>query len=154
MLNKKTPSLLNTNRLRQSAGYRQDQMLKRMLFLLLPSPGQATSRLVIGSTTLTSRQQLRTQFKPVDLPKSKTIKVVVKCDEDDMAFKVKRTAYLQKIFDNFAHAKGIPVETLRFFFDGTRLKGDVTVESLGLESDCRIDCFSEQVGGAITAQCF
>ncbi|ETV73475.1 hypothetical protein H257_11604 [Aphanomyces astaci] len=66
-----------------------------------------------------------------------------------MAFKVKRSAYLQKIFDNFANVKGVPVETLRFFYDGARLKGDITVQSLGLDSDSRIDCFSEQVGGHV-----
>ncbi|RHY94188.1 hypothetical protein DYB35_007390 [Aphanomyces astaci] len=81
--------------------------------------------------------------------KSKTIKLFVKFDDDDMAFKVKRSAYLQKIFDNFANVKGVPVETLRFFYDGARLKGDITVQSLGLDSDSRIDCFSEQVGGHV-----
>ncbi|RHZ18900.1 hypothetical protein DYB31_005257 [Aphanomyces astaci] len=96
----------------------------------------------------TLNQGIRKHLNPAQ-SKSKTIKLFVKFDDDDMAFKVKRSAYLQKIFDNFANVKGVPVETLRFFYDGARLKGDITVQSLGLDSDSRIDCFSEQVGGHV-----
>ncbi|KAF0698800.1 Aste57867_10589 [Aphanomyces stellatus] len=82
------------------------------------------------------------------LAQPKTIKLRLKFSEDDdVVFKAKRTAYLQKIFDNFAKIKGVPVDTLRFLWDGLRLKGSVTIEALGLEDGSRIDCFIEQVGG-------
>ncbi|KAF0704435.1 hypothetical protein AaE_014936 [Aphanomyces astaci] len=97
---------------------------------------------------IVKHEGIRKHLNPAQ-SKSKTIKLFVKFDDDDMAFKVKRSAYLQKIFDNFANVKGVPVETLRFFYDGARLKGDITVQSLGLDSDSRIDCFSEQVGGHV-----
>ncbi|KAH9114656.1 hypothetical protein LEN26_000128 [Aphanomyces euteiches] len=86
----------------------------------------------------------------VPLVKSKTIKLKLKCtDDEDLEFKVKRTAYLQKIFDNFAKIKGVPVETFRFFYDGVRLKGNVTVDGIGIEDGSSIDCFTEQVGGTL-----
>lgn len=46
---------------------------------------------------------------------------------------------LQKLFEAFARKLGFPVEAIRFAFDGERLTGRETAESLDLEDEDTID---------------
>ena len=44
------------------------------------------------------------------------------------------------IFNSHAIGKRVPVDSLTFFLDGSRIEGDQTPEDLGLEPGDRIDC--------------
>ena len=44
------------------------------------------------------------------------------------------------IFNSHAIGKRVPVDSLAFFLDGSRIDGDQTPEDLGLEPGDRIDC--------------
>ncbi len=44
------------------------------------------------------------------------------------------------IFNSHAIGKRVPVDSLAFFLDGSRIEGDQTPEDLGLEPGDRIDC--------------
>jgi len=46
-----------------------------------------------------------------------------------------------------AYAKKTGVGGCRFMFDGSRVSGDDTAESIGMESGDSIDVLVEQVGG-------
>ena len=49
-------------------------------------------------------------------------------------------AKLSTIFNSHAIGKRVPVDSLTFFLDGSRIEGDQTPEDLGLEPGDRIDC--------------
>ena len=44
------------------------------------------------------------------------------------------------IFNSHAIGKRVPVDSLAFFLDGSRIDGDQTPEDLGMEPGDRIDC--------------
>ena len=50
------------------------------------------------------------------------------------------TEQLFLIFNSHAIGKRVPVDSLAFFLDGSRIEGDQTPEDLGLEPGDRIDC--------------
>ena len=47
------------------------------------------------------------------------------------------------IFNSHATGKRVPVDSLTFFLDGSRIEGDQTPEDLGMEPGDRIDCVRE-----------
>ena len=63
--------------------------------------------------------------------------------EDIIHFKVKKTTKLSKLMEAWCQRQGLPFKACRFVFDGDRLKGDETPESLGMEDDDQIDVFFE-----------
>jgi small ubiquitin-related modifier len=79
-------------------------------------------------------------------PERITVKVRAQ-DGGEMHFKVKPTTKMERIFDAYATRHGLPLESLRFLLDGTRVKNDDTVKILELEEGDQIDCVVEQTGG-------
>ena len=55
-------------------------------------------------------------------------------------YRPKPTEQLFLIFNSRAIGKRVPVDSLTFFLDGSRIEGDQTPEDLGLEPGDRIDC--------------
>ena len=64
-------------------------------------------------------------------------------------FKIKKTTALRKVFKAYAQKQGIPLDTIRFSFDGDRVVDDesTTAGDLGLEDGDIIDANVAQVGG-------
>jgi len=68
---------------------------------------------------------------------------------DEMAFKVKKTTKMGKIFDAYSQRKGVARQSLRFLLDGKSISQDDTPKMLELEEDDQIDVYLEQVGGGV-----
>ena len=69
-------------------------------------------------------------------------------DCEEMHFDVKKTTPLNKLMRRYSESKGVPVTSLRFFFDGFRIGDSETVEDLEFvdpEND-KIEVFTE-LGG-------
>lgn len=52
-----------------------------------------------------------------------------------------------KLKKSYAERSGVPVNTLRFLFDGNRINDEDTPKSLEMVKDDVIEVFSEQLGG-------
>jgi len=66
---------------------------------------------------------------------------------EEMAFKIKKSTKMSKIFEAYAGRKGINQQSLRFSVDGSRIQGDSTPKMLELEDNDQIDVYLEQTGG-------
>jgi hypothetical protein len=49
---------------------------------------------------------------------------------EELLFKVRKTTKMQKIMDSYASKAGVAITSLRFFFDGAKLIGDITPKML------------------------
>lgn len=66
---------------------------------------------------------------------------------EEIAFKVKKSTKMSKIFDAYASRKGVSVEVLRFMLDGKRIKADDTPKMLEMDDNDQIDVVLLQEGG-------
>jgi small ubiquitin-related modifier len=69
---------------------------------------------------------------------------------EEMVFRVKRNTPMKKIFEAYAQRMGVRQETLKFSFDGERMKDEDTPKMLEMNDNDQIDVFIHQVGGADT----
>ncbi|PQE04552.1 ubiquitin family protein [Rutstroemia sp. NJR-2017a BVV2] len=68
----------------------------------------------------------------------------------EIVFKLKRNKVLGKLMAAYCEAKSIKnQDDVRFLYDGERLKGPETPDSLEMEDEDRIDVFLTQIGGSI-----
>ena len=66
---------------------------------------------------------------------------------EETFFKVKKTTKLDKVFNAYSTRKGVAATSLRFLFDGSRVRGDQTPADIDLEDGDQLDCMLEQQGG-------
>jgi len=66
---------------------------------------------------------------------------------EEIFFKIKRTTKLSKLIGAYAGKVGKDVNSIRFLYDGARIKDTDTPESLDMEDNDSIDVMIEQVGG-------
>ncbi|CAA7062651.1 unnamed protein product [Microthlaspi erraticum] len=64
-----------------------------------------------------------------------------------MYFRVKKDVELRKLMEAVSVKIGMEMSTLRFLFDGNRIRPTQTPNELDLEDEFVIDVLSEQVGG-------
>ena len=57
----------------------------------------------------------------------------------DVHFKIKEYTRLQKLFDAYAARKGVAVDSLRFLFKGSRVRGDQTASEIGMANGDQLD---------------
>ena len=65
----------------------------------------------------------------------------------EIQFKVKMSTKFEKIIKAYCDKYGVAKETVRFMYDGVRIKEDATPEKLGLDADSQIQAMIEQLGG-------
>ncbi|NWH92645.1 SUMO1 protein, partial [Aegithalos caudatus] len=68
---------------------------------------------------------------------------VIGQDSSEIHFKVKMTTHLKKL-------KGVPMNSLRFLFEGQRITDNHTPKELGMEEEDVIEVYQEQTGGHST----
>ena len=68
-------------------------------------------------------------------------------DGTEIFFKCKPHTAMGKLMNAFATRQGVNIKTVRFLFDGERIREDQTPQQLGLEDNDSIDVVMEQVGG-------
>ncbi|KAK9808175.1 hypothetical protein WJX73_005370 [Symbiochloris irregularis] len=66
----------------------------------------------------------------------------------EVHFKVKPTTKFEKIMASYATNKSIDQKSIRFLYEGRRLKPEETPDMLGMESEDVIDAVIEQTGGS------
>lgn len=85
---------------------------------------------------------------PPEAPTPNTVSIrVVSSNGDEMFFKIKKTTKLSKLFDAYTSRKDLKPDSIKFLFDGNRLSGDQTPESLDMEDNDVIDAMLTQTGG-------
>ena len=70
---------------------------------------------------------------------------------EETFFKVKKTTKLDKVFNAYSQRKGVNATSLRFLFDGQRVRGDQTPEDINMEDGDRVDVMLDPMsaqGGA------
>lgn len=68
-------------------------------------------------------------------------------DGNEVYFKVKRTTQFSKVMSAYCKKVGAEQESVRFLFDGTRIRPDQTPGDLDMEDEDEIDAMVTQVGG-------
>ena len=68
-------------------------------------------------------------------------------DNQEIQFRVKKLTKMGKLKKSYSEKVGIPVESLRFLFDGQRINDDDTPKSFELVDDDVIEVVQEQIGG-------
>lgn len=80
---------------------------------------------------------------------SSSIQLKVKNAEGkEVLFKLKMTTPLRKLMDAYCQREGLPVDGVRFLYDGERVNRDQTPEELDMQDGDEIDALVEQTGGA------
>uniref|UniRef100_A0A9L0SSE9 Small ubiquitin like modifier 1 n=3 Tax=Boreoeutheria TaxID=1437010 RepID=A0A9L0SSE9_HORSE len=73
---------------------------------------------------------------------------VILCSE--IHFKVKMTTHLKKLKESYCQRQGVPMNSLRFLFEGQRIADNHTPKELGMEEEDVIEVYQEQTGGHST----
>jgi len=68
-------------------------------------------------------------------------------DGNEVYFKVKRTTAFAKVMSAYCKKVGADQESVRFLFDGQRVRPDQTPEDLDMEDEDEIDAMVTQTGG-------
>eukprot|EP01071_Lankesteria_metandrocarpae_P008880 Lankesteria_metandrocarpae@DN5080_c0_g1_i2.p3 len=68
-------------------------------------------------------------------------------DGAEVYFKIKRKTKLEKLMVAYCNRLGQAVESVRFLYDGERIKGNLSPEDLGMEDGEIIDAMVQQIGG-------
>ncbi|XP_006821439.1 small ubiquitin-related modifier 1-like [Saccoglossus kowalevskii] len=69
-------------------------------------------------------------------------------DNSEIHFKVKMTTQMRKLKESYCQRLGVPMNSLRFLFDGQRINDDMTPKELEMETDDVIEVYQEQTGGS------
>lgn len=72
---------------------------------------------------------------------------VVSQDSSEIHFRVKFTTPMAKIKKSYSERVGVPVQSLRFLFDGKRINDTDTPKLLEMEEEDTIEVYQEQQGG-------
>ena len=72
---------------------------------------------------------------------------VIGQDSNEIHFRVKMSTVMGKLKKSYSERVGVPVNSLRFLFDGQRINDDETPKGLKMEQDDVIDVYQEQTGG-------
>ena len=84
----------------------------------------------------------------MDKAKSDELNINVKSQEGNViCFKLKKTTLLKKMIENYCNKNGLHPKSVRFIFEGERIKESDTPELLGMEDGDEIDAMVEQHGG-------
>ncbi|XP_055973448.1 small ubiquitin-related modifier 1-like [Sorex fumeus] len=72
---------------------------------------------------------------------------VIGQDSGEIHFKVKMTTHLKKLKESYCQKQGVPVNLLKFLFEGSRIGDYHTPKELGMEEEDVIEVYQEQRGG-------
>ncbi len=66
---------------------------------------------------------------------------------DSLQFKVRMTTPLQKVIDAYCSRMHVEADSVRFLYDGDRIKGENTPEMMHMEDGDILDVVLQQTGG-------
>jgi Ubiquitin-2 like Rad60 SUMO-like len=72
-------------------------------------------------------------------------------DNEEIAFKIKKSTKLLKVYILYAQRKNVELDSMRFLFDGDRVHGSQTAKMAGLEDQDELLCVLETVRACMDA---
>jgi small ubiquitin-related modifier len=75
------------------------------------------------------------------------INIIVKSEETEVHFKIKRTTPLKKLMNSFCQRQGKDPKSVRFSYDGETVLDTATPNDLEMEDGDCIDVMVGQLGG-------
>ncbi|BDD54722.1 Small ubiquitin- modifier 1 [Monascus purpureus] len=84
---------------------------------------------------------------PAPPPATEHLNIKVTDNNNEVFFKIKRTTQLKKLMDAFCDRQGKQLSTVRFLFDGTRVRPEDTPETLDMADGDTLEVHQEQIGG-------
>ncbi|KAI4152226.1 MAG: hypothetical protein Q9185_004127 [Variospora sp. 1 TL-2023] len=80
-------------------------------------------------------------------PKTEHLNIKVTDNNNEVFFKIKRSTALKKLMDAFCDRQGKNPNSVRFFFDGTRVNPTDSPDSLEMSDGDMLEVHQEQIGG-------
>ncbi|KAF3397900.1 Ubiquitin-like protein pmt3/smt3 [Penicillium rolfsii] len=80
-------------------------------------------------------------------PPSEHLNIKVTDNNNEVFFKIKRSTQLKKLMDAFCDRQGKQMSTVRFLFDGTRVRPEDTPDTLDMADGDTLEVHQEQIGG-------
>lgn len=68
---------------------------------------------------------------PAEAPATEHLNIKVTDNNNEVFFKIKKTTPLKKLMDAFCERQGRDTKSVRFLFDGTRVRPDDSPDSVG-----------------------
>lgn len=68
-------------------------------------------------------------------------------DGEQVLYRIKKKTRLQKLMNSYCQRTGQNEHSIRFLFEGERLRPEMTAEDVGLQEGDLIDAMISQVGG-------
>lgn len=111
----------------------------------------STEKDSLGITTITETQPASSSSEAVQqseepAAKSLTLKVIDQ-NGNEIFFKINKTTPLNKLCSAYCERSGIDTKTVRFLYDGQRIKDGDTAGSLEMEDNAIISAMFQQIGG-------
>ncbi|KAJ5082650.1 Ubiquitin-like protein SMT3 [Penicillium argentinense] len=78
---------------------------------------------------------------------SEHLNIKVTDNNNEVFFKIKRSTQLKKLMDAFCDRQGKQMSTVRFLFDGTRVRPEDTPDTLDMADGDTLEVHQEQIGG-------
>lgn len=70
--------------------------------------------------------------RPAPAPSTEHLNIKVTDNNNEVFFKIKRTTQLKKLMDAFCERQGRQISTVRFLFDGTRVRPEDSPDTVSL----------------------
>lgn len=123
-----------------------------MFLLKEPSPAAAQPSPSPAPRPAMSDQEAKPSAEDLgDKKEGEYIKLkVIGQDSSEIHFKVKMTTHLKKLKESYCQRQGVPMNSLRFLFEGQRITDNHTPKELGMEEEDVIEVYQEQTGGHST----
>ncbi|KAJ5789958.1 uncharacterized protein N7518_006969, partial [Penicillium psychrosexuale] len=80
-------------------------------------------------------------------PPTEHLNIKVTDNNNEVFFKIKRTTQLKKLMDAFCERQGKQMSTVRFLFDGTRVRPEDSPDTLDMADGDTLEVHQEQIGG-------
>lgn len=88
-----------------------------------------------------------------DKPPSEHMQIKVRSAEgSEMYFRIKKTTRLDKLTSAYCDRLGLSHDSVRFLYDGERIKGDKNATDLNMNDGDVIDAMAQQTGGSSVAK--
>ncbi|XP_065380094.1 small ubiquitin-related modifier 1-like [Macaca fascicularis] len=133
-----------------------DEFVNPGVRFCLPEAAAAVRRPPGEATVIMSDQEAKPSTEDLgDKKEGEYIKLkVIGQDSSEIHFQVKMTTHLKKLKESYCQRQGVPMNSLRFLFEGQRIADNHTSKELGMEEEDVIEVYQEQTRGHSTVYIF
>jgi len=78
---------------------------------------------------------------------SEHLNIKVTDNNNEVFFKIKRSTKLEKLMNAFCERQGKDMKTVRFLFDGVRVRAEDSPDTLDMSDGDTLEVHQEQIGG-------